>query len=116
MGMQQITLNFEAGLADYYGTVRECVAARVHQLGKPQKVIAADMDLSPSDLSRKLSPSPDDHRKFTTDDLERYIESTKDKTPILYYVEKYFSQEDEEQVLQKRLDEIRSRKSLKVAK
>lgn len=109
MAMQQITLNFEAGLTDFYSSGRECVAARVHQIGKPQKVIAADMDLSPSDLSRKLSSNPDDHRKFTTDDMERYIDTTGDKTPILYYVERYFN-EDEEAILEKRLAEVRARK------
>ena len=92
--MQQVVLNYEAGLVDCYGTCREYVGALVHQQGKPQKAIAADMDMSPSDLSRKLSPSGDEHRKFTLDDLERFIQTTNDTKPILYLVAKYLTDHD----------------------
>ncbi|MHA7916028.1 hypothetical protein [Alloalcanivorax xenomutans] len=47
------------------------------------------MDYSPSDLSRKLAQNPDDSRRFTLDDLEKYIEVTRDIQPVLYLVEKY---------------------------
>ena len=87
----QLTLNFEAGLTDLYATCREYIAARVHQIGKAQKVIAADMDYSPSDLSRKLAQNPDDSRRFTLDDLETYIEVTGDTQPIIFLVEKYLA-------------------------
>lgn len=87
----QLTLNLEAGLSESYGTCRELVASRVHSLGKPQKAIAADMDLSPSDLTRKCAQSPNDCRRFTLDDLERFIEVTGDTQPVLYLVEKFFT-------------------------
>lgn len=103
----QLTLNFEAGLVSVYQTCREYVAARVHQLGRPQKAIAADMDYSPSDLSRKLSQSPDDSRRFTLDDLERYIAVTGDTKPILYLVEKYLSGSDREE-LEKQIQELQA--------
>ena len=92
----QLTLNFEAGLAESYGSCREFVAARVHQQGKPQKAIAADMDYSPSDLTRKLSQNPEDTRRFTLDDLERFIEVTGDTSPVLYLLEKYFSEDPDD--------------------
>jgi hypothetical protein len=95
MAITQLTLNFEAGLIESYGTCREYVAARVHQVGRPQKAIAADMDYSPSDLSRKLAQNPDDSRRFTLDDLEKYIDVTGDKAPVLYLAEKYLSKPDE---------------------
>lgn len=47
------------------------------------------MDMSASELSRKLSGNPDDSRRFTLDDLEHYIKSTGDTTPVYYLVEKY---------------------------
>lgn len=94
----QMTLNFDAGLADSYPTCREYVAARVHQIGRLQKSIAADMDYSPSDLSRKLAQSPEDSRRFTLDDLERYIEVTNDTQPVLYLVEKYLSRESADDI------------------
>lgn len=92
----QLTLNFDAGLTDSYATCREYVASRVHQQGRPQKVIAADMDYSPSDLSRKLAQNPDDSRRFTLDDLEKFMETTKDASPVLYLVEKYLADDQDE--------------------
>lgn len=103
----QMTLNFDAGLVDNYASCREFVAARVHQLGKAQKVIAADMDYSPSDLSRKLAQNPDDSRRFTLDDLEKYIDVTGDKKPVLYLVEKYLAETDEGALL-KQIEALQS--------
>lgn len=106
--MQQITLNFEKGLAECYQSCREYVAALVHQQGRPQKAIAADMDYSPSDLSRKLSQSPDDSRRFTLDDLEKFIEVTGDAKPVLYLVEKFFAKSDRIAQLEKELARLKS--------
>jgi hypothetical protein len=103
----QLTLNFDAGLVDSYGTCREYVASRVHNQGRPQKAIAADMDYSPSDLSRKLSQNPDDSRRFTLDDLEKFIQVTGDKSPVFYLVEKFLTEsEGEIAVLRRRLAEL----------
>lgn len=87
--MEQITLNYDTALVDSYASCREFVAHRVHQQGRPQKSIAADMDYSPSQLSRKLSQSPDDSMRFTLDDLERFMDETRDTSPVLYLVGKY---------------------------
>lgn len=106
----QLTLNFEAGLAESYGSCREYVAARVHQQGKPQKAIAADMDYSPSDLARKLAQNPDDPRCFKLDDLERFIEATGDTSPVLYLVEKYFADNsDRIEQMERELEMLRAR-------
>lgn len=85
----QLTLDFRPGLTERYESTLECVRAGVHGNEKPLKTIAANMDLSPSDLSRKLATNPDDPRRFTVADLERYIEATGDTTPILYLAQKY---------------------------
>ena len=108
MDTGQLTLNFQRGLAECYATCREYVAARVHQLGKPQKVIAADMDYSPSDLSRKLAQYPDDSRRFTLDDLEKYMEVTGDTRPVLYLVEKYLAAENPAD-LERRIAELQAK-------
>lgn len=92
--MDQITLNFDAGISDGYSTCREYVASQVHKQGRPQKAIAADMDYSPSTLARKCAQSPDDSQRFTLDDLERFIEITDDVSPIHYLVEKYCAGRD----------------------
>jgi hypothetical protein len=103
----QLTLNFETGIVESYSSCREYIAARVHQLGRPQKVIAADMDYSPSDLSRKLAQNPDDSRRFTLDDLEKYIAVTGDKKPVLYLVEKYLAETDEAALL-KQIEQLQA--------
>lgn len=94
----QLTLNFDAGLTEAYETCREYVAYRVHHQGKMMKAIAADMDLSPSDLTRKLAQSPNDSRRLTLDDLERYISVTKDVEPIKYLIEKYLADTKDEKI------------------
>jgi hypothetical protein len=48
-----------------------------------------DMDMSPSDLSRKLADNPNDPRRFTVGDLEAYIKATGDTKPILYLAQKF---------------------------
>jgi hypothetical protein len=105
--MQQITLNFDAGITESYESCREYIAARVHQLGRPQKAIAADMDYSPSDLSRKLAQNPDDSRRFTLDDLEKYVVVTRDTKPILYLAQKYLSTPDEAE-LKRKIEELQA--------
>lgn len=108
----QLTLNFDEGVTDLYETFREFVAFRVHQLGRPMKSTAADMDLSPSDLSRKLGNNPDDPRRFTLDDLERYIQTTKDTQPVFYLVEKYLTAGGNEiEVLEQRLAMLKANKA-----
>lgn len=103
----QLTLNFEAGLTEAYDSCREYLATRVHQLGKYQKAIAADMDLSPSHLTRKLAQAPNDSMAFTLDNLEDYIRTQGDVQPIYYLVEKYLcNRGDEIAELRRRLAEL----------
>ena len=87
--MEQITINFEASPVNAYESCREYVQALTHQQGRPQKAIAADMDYSPSHLSRKLSQSPDDSMRLTLDDLERWVEVNKDCRPLFYLIQKH---------------------------
>lgn len=105
--MQQITINYDAPLTDAYPTCREYVASRVHSQGVPQKSIAADMDYSPSDLTRKLAQSPSDSRRFTLDDLERFIDVTGDTSPIAYLAEKYLKERDRIAELEAELERLK---------
>ena len=110
--MAQLTMNFEASLVTSYATCRDYVAARVHQIGKTQKEIAADMDLSPSQLSRKLAQGDADSARFTLDDLENYVRVTGDIEPVLYLAGKYVASRAPDELrrqiaeLQKRLNEV----------
>ena len=104
--MDQITINFEAGPVESYGTCREYVSALVHQQGRPQKAIAADMDLSPSDLSRKCAQHVDDCRKFTLDDLEHFIQVTGDIRPVHYLIEKYLAENKTQEQIQAEIERL----------
>lgn len=92
---QQLTLDFEPSLPERFGTLREYVRHRVDVAAKPIKTIAADMDLSPSMLSRKLSPSEGDTQRLNCDDLERYLAATGDTAPVEYLAAKYLQRPDE---------------------
>lgn len=93
----QLTLSFEPGLADRHASLLDCIRQTVYSHRNPIKTIAADMDLSQSDLSRKLSSNPEDTRRFSVDDLERLIEATGDVTPVLYLAEKYLASRESKQ-------------------
>lgn len=85
----QLTLNFEPGLAERYGSLRECVATGVYQRGL--KRVAIDLDQAPSNLSVQLS---EDHsRNFSVDSLEKYIEKTGDTAPIMYLIERFLAKD-----------------------
>jgi hypothetical protein len=85
----QFTLDFEAGLTEKYPHLLDCIRASAYGHRNPLKTIAADMDMSQSDLSRKLHGNPDDPRHFSVDDLERFVQATGDTMPIYWLVEKF---------------------------
>ena len=83
----QLTLNFEPGLAERYGSLRECIATGVYQRGL--KRVAIDLDQAPSNLSVQLSEDPS--RNFSVDSLGRYIEKTGDTAPVMYLIERFLA-------------------------
>lgn len=88
---QQLTLDFERGLSSLYGSGRELLQTAVHQQNRMQKAIAAEMDLSPSQLTRKLAQGPDDSARLTLDDAERFMEVTGDFSLIEYYIDRFIA-------------------------
>lgn len=86
---QQLTLSFEPGLSERHKSLKSVVREGVYSHQRPIKAIAADMDLSESDLTRKLGDNPADPRKLSVCDLEKYIDVTGDHSPIFYLIEKY---------------------------
>jgi hypothetical protein len=86
---RQLTLDLDGSIVAAHRSCRDCVAAGVYKRGL--KTVAADLDLSPGNLSVALSDDP--HRKFSVDELERYIQTTGDKSPIYWLVGKYLGDE-----------------------
>jgi hypothetical protein len=85
----QLTLNFEPGLAERNKSLKAHVRERIYSSMKPLKAIAAGMDLSETELTRKLSLNPNDTRDLTVDDLEAYITDSNDVSPVYYLIEKF---------------------------
>jgi predicted transcriptional regulator len=86
----QLTLNFEPTLPDRFPTLRAYIAHRLPLLNCSAKVVAAEMDMSPSTLSRKLNPAEGDTQRFNVDDLEAYIKATGEASAVVeYLVSKY---------------------------
>jgi hypothetical protein len=84
--MSQLTLNFEPALPERFRSLRAFVAHRSAVVDKKQGQQAADMDLAPSTLSRKLNPSDGDTQRFNVDDLESWLESTGDAAAVVEYI------------------------------
>lgn len=93
----QMTLDFQPGLSERFTGVLDCIRQGAYTHRNPLKTIAADMDMSQSELSRKLSGNPDDPRRLSVEDLEKYLTATGDMTPIYYLVEKYLSDDEAKQ-------------------
>jgi hypothetical protein len=83
----QLTLNLEPTVIERWPTLRAYIAHRsVLHPSKKQSAIAADMDLSPTVLNKKLTQHEGDGHKFTIDDLEGYIKSTGDIQAVIEYL------------------------------
>jgi hypothetical protein len=88
---QQFDLDFDGGLASKYGSLLECVEDCISRSPHQKKVIAVDLDLSPSALSRRLTLNPDspNEPRFSLELFEKYLDKYEDLTPIYYLVEKF---------------------------
>jgi len=82
----QLTLSLEPSLVERWPTLRQFLAHRLQMQAKPAKTIAAEMDMSPSALSRKLHPGETDTARFNVDDLEAFLTCTGDAAAIIEYV------------------------------
>lgn len=93
----QLTIDFTPGLTERHATLLACVRECAYSHRNPLKTIAADMDMSQSELSRKLAENPEDPRKLSVGDLESFILATGDTTPIYWLIEKYLQDDSVKQ-------------------
>jgi hypothetical protein len=89
----QLTLSFEQGISERHLTLRDCIAASIYQRGLGN--VALDLNKAPGNLSVELSEDPSRH--FSVDSLERYIEKTRDTTPIYYLIDKFLNDNGQKQ-------------------
>lgn len=83
--IDQLTLDFEPGLAAKHRNLRDCVATSIYRRGLSN--VAIDLNESPGNLGNQLSD--DSQRKFGVDELELYLEKSGDYSPIYYLIEKF---------------------------
>lgn len=105
--MSQLTLNFDPALHERFTTLRAFVAYRAQAgVAKPMKAQAADMDMAPSTLSRKLNPAEGDTQRMNLDDLEAWLTSTGDAAAVVEYLASKYLDNDQqrEQRRQARID------------
>ena len=92
--MSQLTLNLEPALPERFPSLRSFIAHRAAVTAKHMKVQAADLDMAPSTLTRKLNPSEGDTQRFNVDDLEAWLASTGEAPQILEYLAAKFCDSD----------------------
>lgn len=100
---QQLTLEFEPGLAERHASLRECMVACVYQRGLSN--VAEDLAKAPGNLSRELAGDSDRH--FSVESMETYIRKNKDLTPIYYLIAKYMGDQNAvEGATQRRIESL----------
>jgi len=76
----QMPIEFTPGLLEQFPEFMDCLRASVYGCGRPFKAVAADMDMSQTELTRRLTDAPDD-LPFRLRDLPRLIRATEDTRP-----------------------------------
>ncbi len=92
--MRQVEINFEAGLTDQFPEFRDVVKASVYSCGRAFKSVAADLDMTSSELSRKLADNPSDPVNFPLHLLPALIRATNDKRPVYWLIETFLEDDD----------------------
>lgn len=108
---QQITLDYQSGISKLFDSGREFLHARSYQQGKRQKDIAELLEMSASQLSRKLAQVEGDSARFTLDDAEKFMAVTNDFSLIEYFVDKFLanSKENELDQLKMKIKQLESK-------
>ena len=91
---QQLKIDFTPGLTQQFPEFIDLIAAVVYGARGGIKSVAADLDLSPGQLSRMLSRDTGDRRYFPAELVPALVESTQDKRPVYWMVEKFLEDED----------------------
>ncbi|MBA0225176.1 hypothetical protein D7U89_06675 [Stenotrophomonas maltophilia] len=87
--MKSLTITYDDAVARSR-SLREHIATQVYA-GAGVTAVAGRLDMAPSKLSEKLAgcDSSGKPRGLSIDDLERYVQVTKDVSPIHYLIERY---------------------------
>ena len=94
MAVNQLTLDFTPGLTAQYRSLREVTAATVYASRKGVAGVAADIDMAPTDLTKRLNLDGSEPRPLRVDDFEGILASTNDYRPIYWLIERFLRDPD----------------------
>lgn len=94
--MRQLEITFEAGIRERYPEFADCLKAAAYSCGRAFKAVAADLDMSASELSRKLAQNPNDPVNFPAQKLPELIRST-NLDPVIWLVEEFLEGQKDKQ-------------------
>jgi hypothetical protein len=95
----QLTLSLEPGLLQRYKSLRDAVQHSALNDPRGLKAVAADCDLSVSELSRRLSPSPGDPRSLDVDVFVEIMASTNDYMPLRWLIARFLPDDTQRQAV-----------------
>lgn len=89
--MLQFPLDFQPGLTTRFPRWEDTFVGAVYSCRKGLNGVASDLDMSPSELSKRLSHhcDPNEPRPLRSQDIVGIIKSTGDMTPIYWLVESF---------------------------
>lgn len=95
----QTAFDFTPGLTVQFAHLRDVVAASVYGCRSGLKGVAADLDVSPSELSRMLNRDQDDPRKLDVEDFVGVIRSTGDTRPVQWLIETFLHNPEQQRAM-----------------
>lgn len=100
----QLDLELDTGILDEFPAFRDVIRASVYSCGRAFKAVAADLDMSVSELSRKLADNPNDPVHFPLHRLPELIAATGDKRPVHWLIASFI--EDERAKMKRAVDDL----------
>lgn len=85
----QLNLDFSPGLTQQFPQLEDVLAAAVYGCRSGLNGVAGELDMSPSELSRRLNRNGDDSRPLRVSDMVGIIAASDDKRPIYWLIEKF---------------------------
>lgn len=95
----QTSFDFTPGLTTQFPRLRDVLCAVVYGSRAGLKGVAADLDVSPSELSRMLNREQDDPRKLDVDDAVSIVASTGDTRPVQWLVERFLHSPEQQRAI-----------------
>jgi hypothetical protein len=93
----QLNLDFQPGLTARFPRWEDTFVHIVYSHRKGLNGVASDLDMSPSELSKRLAWRPDqkeEPRPLRSIDIVGILEATGDPTPIYWLIEKFLRDPD----------------------